>query len=356
MTNEKQAQASEPNTFKAGSSLGAGQAFAMVLQDCVRCALIYVGADGQAESLNQDALPLLDREGDESVLRLRSEIMALAAQVREQGKPAQGKPILAGGDAGLGAAGLTAAPVGSRGAVVVAVNRFSPAGPLEPDLKRLDRLASIGTISAGMAHEVKNALVAVKTFVDLFLEKQPDAELAAMVRTEMGRIDSIVGRLLKFARPAPPLRKEVSLHETLEYALRLLHPQLSGRAIAVRRSFRAEPDCVMGDESQLQQAFVNVLLNSCEAIGTGGALTVSTVRDCSQAPPGFIRIDISDSGPGIIPAHMARMFEPFFTTKPDGTGLGLAITRRIVLDHGGNISVHSQERHGACLSISLPAQ
>ena len=150
---------------------------------------------------------------------------------------------------------------------MLVLHDLTPARQLEERLEQLDRLANIGTLAAGMAHEIKNALVAGKTFVDLLLEKHQDAELVEVVRREMGRIDAIVSRMLKFAGPARPAFSEVRLHEVLEHSLRLVQPQLEGKAIVLSRSFQAAPDRVSGDDYQLQQAFVNLFLNALEAMG-----------------------------------------------------------------------------------------
>ena len=126
--------------------------------------------------------------------------------------------------------------------VVVVLNDLTPARQLEERLEQLDRLANVGTLAATMAHEIKNALVAGKTFIDLLLEKHQDAELVEVVRREMSRIDAIVSRMLKFAGPARPAFSEVRLHEVLDHSLRLVQPQLEGKSIALSRSFQAAPD------------------------------------------------------------------------------------------------------------------
>jgi two-component system NtrC family sensor kinase len=239
-----------------------------------------------------------------------------------------------------------------------------PAPQLEERLERLDRLASMGTLAAATAHEIKNALVAGKTFIDLLLEKHKDAELAGVVRREMGRIDAIVSGMLKFAGPARPALSKVHLHEILEHSLRLVQHQLQAKHIALNRSFQAAPDLAQGNECQLQQAFVNLLLNALEAMGPGGSLLVATeiippaARPAALGnPPGLaqLRVTVKDTGAGVAPENLPRLFEPFFTTKPDGTGLGLPITRRIILEHQGAITLQSQPGQGTTFQITLPA-
>jgi signal transduction histidine kinase len=248
--------------------------------------------------------------------------------------------------------------------VVVLLNDLTAVRQLEERLALLDRLANLGTLAATMAHEIKNALVAGKTFIDLLLEKNKDAELVNVVRREMNRIDGIVSRMLKFSGPGKAAFTEVHLHDVLEHSLRLVEPKLEGQSIVVNRSFQAARDVVLGDDYQLEQAFVNLVLNALEAMGANGTLTIATdicphraksdTRAASQDRP-HLRVAIRDTGPGVPPENLARLFEPFFTTKPKGTGLGLAITRRIVLEHRGDISVESPPGQGTAFQILLPA-
>jgi C4-dicarboxylate-specific signal transduction histidine kinase len=225
----------------------------------------------------------------------------------------------------------------------------------EENLRRLDLLASIGTLSASMAHEIKNALVAGKTFIDLLLEKQQDAEFGETVRREMQRIDSIVSRVLRFTGPARPSLAPVHLHDILDHSLRLVQPQAEDKSIQLKSEFLAMNDLVNGDDHQLQQAIVNLLLNALEATPEKGTLSLAT-KDL-RGPPGKAKVHviIEDTGAGIAPEHLDRLFEPFFTTKPEGTGLGLAITHHIVQEHNGTIRVESEPGKGATFHLVFPA-
>lgn len=230
-----------------------------------------------------------------------------------------------------------------------------PPDQIEERLAQLDRLATLGTLAAAMAHEIRNALVPGKTLVGLLLEKQPEDELAGMVRREIGRIDAIVTRMLKFSGSAQLNLSELRLHEVLEHSLRLIQAQLEGKYISLHRSFQAAVDRVRGDEYQLQQAFVNLLMNALEATGYNGTIAVATeTLAASDGAPARLQVTIRDNGSGIAPEVMSRLFEPFFTTKPQGTGLGLPITRRIIREHHGDLSVESQPGQGATYHIFLP--
>lgn len=237
--------------------------------------------------------------------------------------------------------------------MVVVLHSFSPT-PFEQKMKRLDRLASLGTLSAGMAHEIKNGMVAIKTFVDLLVEKGQDEELNAVVGRELKRIDGIVTQMLRFATPRQAVFANVRVHEALDYSLRLLQHQIGGKMLSIKRNYHVGPDTVHGDEAQLQQAFMNLILNGIEAMGTNGVLGVSTETVAGENGVPQIKITIQDTGTGIAPENLVRLFEPFFTTKKNGTGLGLAISQRIALEHQGAITVQSKIGQGSAFSIWLP--
>ena len=235
---------------------------------------------------------------------------------------------------------------------IVAENpaKWNPVLVSEQNLRRLDRLASLGLLSAGMAHEIKNGLTAIQTFIELLLQKGEDRELAEVVGRELKRIDSLASQMLRFAAPSKNEFASVRVHELLDYSLLLVEHQISGKLISLKRDFKAAPDTVRGDEFQLQQAFMNLLFNAIEAMGTNGVLTVST----EIAGGKELKIQIRDTGVGIKTENLGRLFEPFFTTKKNGTGLGLAISQRIMNEHGGSISAKSEIKKGSTFSILLP--
>jgi signal transduction histidine kinase len=248
----------------------------------------------------------------------------------------------------------TESPVKKIGGAESSV-QWNPASVSEQNMRRLDRLASLGLLSAGMAHEIKNGLTAIQTFIELLLQKGEDRELAEVVGRELKRIDSLVSQMLRFAAPGKNEFASVHAHDLLDHSLRLVEHQISGKLISLKRDYSAAPDTVRGDEFQLQQAFMNLLFNAIEAMGTNGDLTVAT--EIAKDAPGErqLQIKIKDTGVGIAPENLGRLFEPFFTTKKNGTGLGLAISQRIVNEHGGGISTRSEVNKGSTFTISLPA-
>lgn len=242
--------------------------------------------------------------------------------------------------------------------VVVVISDVTSFAQLEQQITHLDRLATLGTLSAHMAHEIKNALVPVKTFVDLLLEKHRNEELASIVIREMRRLGTIMHQMQRFSGKERSTHGPVRLHDVLEHSLHMVQHQLTGKFISLNRSFNATPDAVQGNDHQLEQVFVNLLLNAVEASSPKGSLTVATELVPATSPrPGqpHVRVTVADTGMGIAAEHLDRMFEPFFTTKQDGTGLGLPITRRIIHEHQGHITVQSEPNKGTTFSILLPA-
>lgn len=248
-------------------------------------------------------------------------------------------------------------------AALLLCHDVSCARKLEANVRHLDRLANIGDLSANAAHEIKNALVAVKTFIDRLLESQQEQELATLVSQEVERIDSIASQLLRLSGPAKPIRAPVNLHKILDNTLRLIHHQLDTHKIQLTRSLKATEDVIDADEKQLSQAFINLLLNAIEAMPEPGTIQVVTELMSPEevgllagpTPPSrWVRLNIADSGPGIAPEHLPYVFDRFFTTKPEGTGLGLPITRSIVEEHGGMIFVESEPATGTTFRIVFP--
>jgi signal transduction histidine kinase len=345
--------------------------FASALRDCVVTGWLLFDPQLQSASCTEEARQMLGLppgtgprvNGELVPLPLRE----LAREVASVGRPIENRQVCVvvrpRRTLTLRADGLPVRVAGHSPHVLLVISDFTPALRFENHVRHLDRLANLGTLSAGIAHEIKNALVAGKTLVDLLLEKNQEIELAELVRRELARIEAMVSGMLNFSVPDTTARCPVHLHEVLDRSLRLLQPRRRGRTLAIERSFNAARDLVRGNENQLQQAFLNLLLNSVEAMNQQGKLLLATelvspdpgTRDSTKPPPAGLRIRIQDNGPGIAPDDLARVFEPFFSTKPSGTGLGLAISRQIIQEHGGSIQVDSQPGLGASFQILLPA-
>ncbi|MBN2703964.1 MAG: PAS domain-containing protein [Pontiellaceae bacterium] len=224
---------------------------------------------------------------------------------------------------------------------------------MEEKIRRTDRLASIGTLSAGMAHEIKNPLVTVKTFTELLPEQYDDPEFRGtfvdLVQQEVRRIDSIVNRLLNFARPGKAALKPTKLHDVIDNSIRLVEQQLNNKSIHLNRQLKATSDLVMADAEQINQALINLFMNAIEAMSPNGTLTIVTAQQ-----ENMLCIDISDTGCGISEEQQKYVFDPFFSTKERGVGLGLSVSHGIVNEHLGRISIESRKGEGTTFHLELP--
>ncbi len=351
---------------------GDGWDFANAFRDCLGCAVIALDEQQRITALNPRGEQLLELDAGRVLghppVHLPPPLQEIIREAFSTGQPITDRRlVLQDSHRGSLAVQLNANPVRGENVnaagVVLVLNDLSSAKKWEYNMRRIDRIHSVGTLAAGMAHEVKNALVAVRTFVDLLLEKDPQTELAGIVRREMIRVDAILGQMLKISGPAKPVFSTVQIHLVLERSLRLIHHLCQQKKITVTRSLGASSDLITGDQNQLEQALLNLLLNALDAMGKNGTLALSTEiipanSQLAGLPPGnkkpLLRLAIQDNGVGIARTDMDRLFEPFFTTKAEGTGLGLAITRRIIQEHQGTITVQSDPNRGTTFSLFLP--
>lgn len=225
---------------------------------------------------------------------------------------------------------------------------------MQSQLVRSEKLASLGELVAGIAHEINNPLTGILVFANLLNEDgrlHPDlrADLAVIQR-ETQRCSAIVQRLLAFSREAPPQKKRVDLHLLLDNTLQLLEKQPNFRNIELIRSYAPELPAIEVDEGQISQVFMNILLNAVQAMPDGGPLKVQTQQVAGER----VEISITDRGCGLDEAQLARIFDPFYTTKPTGTGLGLSVSYGIIESHGGSIRVESKVAQGTEIRIDLP--
>lgn len=247
-----------------------------------------------------------------------------------------------------------------RGAVL-ALRDVSRLRELEEQLRRSDRLAALGQMAAGVAHEVRNPLVGIRAAAQL-LEGEPAfvsglREYTGVIIREVDRLNGIVEELLAFASPKPARLVPCNLNQVLEEALALETAGLAAAGIAVARLYDPPLPLILGDPPRLHQVFLNLLHNAAEAMPGGGALTVRTRFERRSAAIGgrpAAVAEVADGGAGIAPEALRHIFNPFFTTKPRGTGLGLALSLRIVEDHGGAIEVASEADRGATFAVTLP--
>jgi signal transduction histidine kinase len=224
-----------------------------------------------------------------------------------------------------------------------------------------DKLASLGELAAGAAHEIRNPLTSIRSTVqylkkDLSESRQP---LVDGIIEEVDRIDGIIQGLLSLGRTAEIHATTVDLPGLVHSLLALLESEFRGQAIDIIEEKRVERGLIEGDPAQLKQVLLNVLLNSMQAMaGRGGIIRITMEELGQESTEGkMISLSIVDTGPGIAPDHLPRVFDPFFTTKANGTGLGLSIAYGIVSRHGGTIHIRSTQEgddHGTTTVIRLP--
>jgi PAS domain S-box-containing protein len=264
---------------------------------------------------------------------------------------------------------ISAAPLkGGEGkdlGVIAAIRDLTVVRELEGRLRRSDRLAALGSLAAGLAHEIKNPLTSLLTFsrhlTRRFDDEQFRAKFQSVVPRELERINGIVERLLELARPTPLSFSAVRLPALLERVVELYAEEMDTRAIEVTRDYARDLPVVWVDAEAVYQAFVNLVRNALDAMPGGGRLTLrvvwsdedDVVRAGRQPRARRVRVEIQDSGPGISTDNADRVFNPFFTTKVGGTGLGLALTHKIVEDHGGTIDFRNGRAGGTVFRIVL---
>jgi len=221
-----------------------------------------------------------------------------------------------------------------------------------------ERLNALTLLAAGVAHEIGNPLNSLHIHLQLMersvqnLGDGAKAELQQSIdvaRSEVNRLDSIVTQFLRAIRPSRPQLRPENINTIVEEAVRFFMPEIQDRDIVVEQELRSDLPLLQLDRDQMKQAFYNVIKNSLEAMKRRGTLRIRTDRDDTH-----VLITFVDSGGGMSAENLSRVFEPYFTTKPSGTGLGLLIVRRIVREHGGELSIESGQDKGLTLMIRLP--
>jgi len=244
------------------------------------------------------------------------------------------------------------------GAVLIATD-LTEAKKTEEWMRRVDRLSSLGQLSAGVAHEIRNPLASINFNIQLLSKRiQPDEKTRRIINNSLAgveRIKDLVKGMLDFSRPAPPQLKRESIHRAVEDAVSLMDSQFSKHGIRVVLKLAARAPDITFDSRQIQQVFVNILLNALQAMPEGGTVTVeSSLGDETKELSRYLSVYISDTGAGIPREHFSKIFDPFFTTKPEGTGLGLSIAHKVLEQHGAQIEIRSRVGQGTMFIIRFP--
>lgn len=224
-------------------------------------------------------------------------------------------------------------------------------------LRKSDRLAALGQLSAGIAHEIRNPLGSIKGSIEI-LENEvspdnPKHEFVRIIKEEVTRLNAIITEFLKFARPPKPMVEPTSLNDLIESTLVLFEQQEVPARLEIFKHFDLRLPSVSLDSDQMRQVLLNMILNGVQAMPEGGRLDIRTRVDEKR---NRAIIEIADTGVGIDHENLDHIFDPFFTTKAQGTGLGLAISCQLVENHGGKISAHRNADRGMTFTIELPTR
>ncbi len=227
-------------------------------------------------------------------------------------------------------------------------------------IRRADRLSSLGMLTAGLAHEIRNPLVAIRTFTQLLPDRYQDKEFREGFQStalkEVDRICGLVNDLLSFARPSVPNVSAEHINEIVENIIRILETEAKEKGVQIYRRFSNSLPKIFIDKEQIKQVSMNIILNALQSIEDEGVVEVSTQLFTRNGSEQFVQIGVRDSGVGIAEKDLEDIFTPFFTTKKEGSGLGLSISHQIVQEHGGHILVESKAGKGTTFFINLPVE
>ena len=227
---------------------------------------------------------------------------------------------------------------------------------LRKEKDRNQRLATVGSLAAGIAHEIRNPLSSIKGFATYFKERykdrKDDGEIADVLIAEVERVNRVITQLLDFSRPVIMDRRNIPAKEIIERSLQKIESQITGRTVQIQRNLQDEQAAIWFDADKMEQVLLNLYMNALDAMPEGGTLTVSLAAQKN----GMAQITVADTGCGIAPKDLSRIYDPYFTTKSTGTGIGLAIVHRILEFHNGRIHVESEEGQGTTVTLLLPLE
>ncbi len=244
---------------------------------------------------------------------------------------------------------------GRKIGAVVSMEDLSEVRELTEQLLRADRLAVMGELVAGVAHEVRNPLGTIKASLQLLERESPNVpgleELAPVMKQEIDRLDRVIKALLDFGRPSKPVFAETDVADVLGDVIIFISQYARGSKVQLVSHVPEGLPRAWADEEKLKQVFINLIFNAVQAMPNGGTVTVE-----ATAEEGFVRVSVSDTGAGMSQDLLHKIWDPFYTTRPEGTGLGLPIVHRIVDEHRGYISVESEVGRGSTFVVRLPTE
>jgi two-component system sensor histidine kinase PilS (NtrC family) len=334
-------------------------------QDIVRSlssGLVTVAPDGTVLTANLAATEILRRPSDELVGKRLDELMpGLAAMLAEASDDLRKADLevstLGPDDLTLG---VTVSPLRDKADTtfgrIVSFSDLTELRRLEHHMRRAERLATVGQLAAGVAHEIRNPLAAISGSIELLRAapqaSEDDRALMAIVHREIHRLNALIGDLLDYANPRPSVRVTFDLAGIVDETVQVARADAAFEGIELGCETE-RPLLVHGDPAKLRQVLWNLLRNARDAAAGGGKHVRVTAKAVDD---GELAVSVSDDGAGMPPEQVAKIFDPFFTTKRGGTGLGLATSHTIIAEHGGRIDVASEGGAGTTMTVVLPAR
>ncbi len=331
--------------------------------------LVTMGSDGEIISFNRMAESILDAPAEDVLGRTPTQVWGSQAAVAVMeaapgggGTPREDEVRWVTSDGQERTLQMTTTDIqegdGTTVGRLALISDLTEKKELEKRVKRADRLAALGTLAAGLAHEIRNPLTAIRTFVQLVPERHENSlfmdKFNRTVPRELDRVNNLLEDLLDLVRKPTLNITQIRLKDCVDHVLDTLGPEIDKRGVDVQVNFTGGSGSVRADMDYLTRAMFNVILNAVQAMPQGGSLRISSERNAQQGEPEAEVITISDDGFGIPDEYLDEVFNPFFTNKDKGTGLGLAVTNKIIEDLGGSISVQSERGRGTDFTISLP--
>jgi two-component system sensor histidine kinase HydH len=347
----------------ARTSLGRIRAFSDHVVQNLPIGLAALDGEGRVASFNRTAESVLGRSGDHALGREAVEILPPELVALLEAAPGDTRVIEREIDCAVGegrtvplAASVSTlrSPEGEPTGKLLLFRDLTEVRTLKREVERSRRLAAVGRLAGGVAHEIRNPLSSIKGFATYFKERYRDVEedrhTAEVMIQEVDRLNRVIGQLLEFARPVAVDRKPVRPDVVARRALKLVEGQAEARGIRLESRLPSSGTVPM-DADRMGQVLLNLLLNGLEAMPDGGTLELTAeVDEANRAA----RFTVRDTGRGIARDDLAHVFDPYFTTKPSGTGLGLAVVHKIVEGHNGELRVESEEGKGTAVTVELP--
>ena len=348
----------------ARASLSRVRAFSDSLVKNMPMGLIAIDEAGRIVAFNQTAESILQQAAGDVIGRKADEILPdtcrhLIGSLGKEKRIIAGEidcPFADGRAVPLEVIATVLKEGGEAAGIVFLFRDITEVRRLKKEIARNQHMASLGSLAAGVAHEIRNPLSSIKGFAtyfrDRYRDNPEDEKTAGIMIREVDRLNRVISQLLDYARPMTIQRQEVSIQDVIRHTLHMIEAQAGEKGIIVQADLPADIPAACIDTDRIQQVFLNLFLNAMGAMETGGMLSVAMTELHDER----MRIEVRDTGVGIAPQDLGRIFDPYFTTKPSGTGLGLAIVQRIIDAHNAEIHVASAPDQGTTITILMPAK